>query len=358
MENMKILDNRYIKIVGIIFIVILFNLVVIMFPDFQIKTDVTLQYTVVANEIDTYQLFYSDGEAWSEEASIKEEYTKSQEKQTLIYSFPKTSKQIRIDLGNNKGEVLLSNISIKYMGQSINLENLVLNQDIQTSNIFNISLVNDGIKVMRNDIDPYIVIDVPSEKWAEIDKQISILFKIIICIGINSVLAIFIKKRRAVKGVVQEVYQNKELIWKLSKNDFKTKYAGSYLGITWAFVQPVVTVLVYWFVFQVGFRSGSVGDFPFVLWLVSGIVPWFFFSDALTNATNSMLEYSYLVKKVVFKISILPVVKMISALFVHIFFVGFTILLFSLYGYMPNLYMLQVIYYTFCMFILVNCYIL
>ena len=353
MENMKILDNRYVKIVGIIFSVILFNLIVIMFPEFQIKTHVTLQYTVVADEIDTYQLFYSDGEAWSEEASIKQEYIEPEEKQTLTYSFPKTIKQIRIDLGNNKGEVLLSNISIKYMGKSVDLEDLVLNQNTQTSDISNISLVNDGIKVIRNDIDPYIVIDVPNEEWGKIDRQISVLFKIIICIGINAALAIFINKRRVVKGVVQEVYQNKELIWNLSKNDFKTKYAGSYLGITWAFVQPVVTVLVYWFVFQVGFRSGSVGDFPFVLWLVSGIVPWFFFSDALTNATNSMLEYSYLVKKVVFKISILPVVKIISALFVHIFFIGFTILLFSLYGYMPSLYMLQVIYYTFCMFILV-----
>ena len=52
-----------------------------------------------------------------------------------------------------------------------------------------------------------------------------------------------------------ELLHNRQLIWNLSKNDFKTKYAGSYLGIIWAFVQPVVTILVYWFVFQVGFRS-------------------------------------------------------------------------------------------------------
>ena len=43
--------------------------------------------------------------------------------------------------------------------------------------------------------------------------------------------------------IPSEFYQNRKLIWTLAKNDFRTKYAGSYLGIIWAFVQPVVTVI-------------------------------------------------------------------------------------------------------------------
>ena len=54
-----------------------------------------------------------------------------------------------------------------------------------------------------------------------------------------------------------DIYKNRRLIFKLAKNDFKTRYAGSYLGIVWAFIQPVITILVYWFVFSVGFRSVS-----------------------------------------------------------------------------------------------------
>ena len=130
-----------------------------------------------------------------------------------------------------------------------------------------------------------------------------------------------------------ELFQSRHLIWKLAKNDFKKRYAGSYLGAVWAMVQPVVTVLVYWFVFEVGFRSPGTNEVlkvPFLLYLVAGIVPWFFFQDALTGGTNSLLEYSYLVKKVVFKISVLPIVKIISAMFVHIFFVCF-ITLFCIY---------------------------
>ena len=150
-----------------------------------------------------------------------------------------------------------------------------------------------------------------------------------------------------------ELYQNRKLVLSLAKNDFKTKYAGSYLGIVWAFIQPIVTILVYWFVFSVGLKAATVSDYPFVLYLVSGIVPWFFFQDALNGGTNALIEYNYLVKKVVFKISILPIVKIISALFVHVFFVVFALILCACYGYTPSLYTLQIIYYSICTFLLV-----
>ena len=150
-----------------------------------------------------------------------------------------------------------------------------------------------------------------------------------------------------------ELYQNRKLVLSLAKNDFKTKYAGSYLGIVWAFIQPIVTILVYWFVFSVGLKAGTVSDYPFELYLVSGIVPWFFFQDALNGGTNALIEYNYLVKKVVFKISILPIVKIISALFVHVFFVVFALVLCACYGYTPSLYTLQIIYYSICTFLLV-----
>ena len=150
-----------------------------------------------------------------------------------------------------------------------------------------------------------------------------------------------------------ELYHNRQLIFSLAKNDFKTKYAGSYLGIVWAFVQPIVTILVYWFVFSVGLRAGNADDYPFVLYLVSGIVPWFFFQDALNGGTNALLEYNYLVKKVVFKISILPMVKIISALFVHLFFIVVVLVLYACHGYFPDLYVLQLIYYSFSVFVLI-----
>lgn len=155
-----------------------------------------------------------------------------------------------------------------------------------------------------------------------------------------------------------ELYQNRHLIWKLAKNDFKKRYAGSYLGAVWAMAQPVVTVAMYYVVFDkimgataTPFREGV--QVPFVLFLTAGLVPWFFFSEALNNGTNALLEYNYLVKKVVFKISILPIIKVIAATFIHAFFVVVLLIVAAIYGYYPTVYTLQIFYYSACLFIFV-----
>ena len=94
-------------------------------------------------------------------------------------------------------------------------------------------------------------------------------------------------------------------------------------------------------------------EVPYVLYLTAGLVPWFFFSEGLTNGTMALLEYNYLVKKVVFKISILPIIKVIAATFIHIFFLGILLLLSIAYGYVPSVYTLQVLYYSLCTFLFV-----
>ena len=150
-----------------------------------------------------------------------------------------------------------------------------------------------------------------------------------------------------------ELYRNRRLVFSLAKNDFKTKYAGSYFGTVWAFIQPIVTICVYWFVFGLALRNGADRGVPFVLWLVAGLVPWFFIQEGLTGGTASLLEYNYLVKKVVFNIRILPVVKVFSAVFVHCFFIVIILVIYTCMGYPPDLYALQLIYYSFCTFMLI-----
>lgn len=152
---------------------------------------------------------------------------------------------------------------------------------------------------------------------------------------------------------LSKLKESKDLILYLAKNDFKTKYAGSYMGIIWAFIQPLVTLVLYWFVFQVGFKTPSIDNIPFILWLMAGLIPWFFFQEALVNATNCFAEYSYLVKKVVFNINILPIVKVFSSLFVHVFFMGILVAAYVIMGYFPGWIALQLIYYSFCMVALV-----
>lgn len=190
------------------------------------------------------------------------------------------------------------------------------------------------------------------------DQKTEVMKKVMACLLITFTCVIFGLFYDRLTVLPKELYQNRRLIWKLAKNDFKKRYAGSYLGMIWAFVQPIVTVVMYWIVFDRVFdtRSQLVAggiEVPYVLYLTAGLVPWFYFSEAVTNGTMAMLEYNYLVKKVVFKISILPIIKVIAATFIHVFFVLVLVIIAIAYGYNPSVYTLQIFYYSFCEFVLV-----
>ena len=143
---------------------------------------------------------------------------------------------------------------------------------------------------------------------------------------------------------------SRTLLVSLVKNDFRAKYVNNFLGVFWAFIQPTFTILIFWFVFQMGFRTGPVGDAktPFILWFICGIIPWFYIAESIGSTAGAVKENAFLVKKIVFRVSLLPIVKQCSALIVHIFFVLFMLFMFMVYGYKPNLYWLQLIYYIFC----------
>lgn len=190
------------------------------------------------------------------------------------------------------------------------------------------------------------------------DPQQELIKKIISCAVIVIVCIVFAVLYDKITQLPVELWQNRRLIWKLAKNDFKKRYAGSYMGALWALVQPLITVLMYYIVFDKIMHSGGSalrdsGEIPFVLFLTAGLVPWFYFNEAWTNATNALREYDYLVKKVVFKISILPIIKAISATFIHAFFVVILLVLAAIYGYYPTVYTLQIFYYSLCLFVFV-----
>ena len=200
-----------------------------------------------------------------------------------------------------------------------------------------------------------VIIIVHQNPGPGVDRQEELVKKILSCGVILASCILFAKGYDKFTTLPVELYQNRHLIWKLAKNDFKKRYAGSYMGAVWAMVQPVVTVGMYYIVFDkiMGNTGRGTEDVPFVLFLTAGLVPWFYFSEALNHGTNAMLEYNYLVKKVVFKISILPIIKIIAATFIHMFFVVVMLVVAAFYGYYPTIYTIQILYYSFCLFIFV-----
>ena len=157
----------------------------------------------------------------------------------------------------------------------------------------------------------------------------------------------------AFKRIISEHLQYRRQILKLAKSDLIKTYRGSFLGWFWALVKPAITIFVYWFAFSIGLRSGnSVDGYPFFLWLLAGIVPWFYINEMFHAGTGSIKKYSYLVTKMKYPVSTIPTFVSLSSLFIHLILLMITICIFWLMGYAPNIYYLQLPYYILMMFLI------
>ena len=143
-----------------------------------------------------------------------------------------------------------------------------------------------------------------------------------------------------------------EQIFALAVSDFKGRFSGSYLGIFWGIIQPPSTILLFWFVFQVGFRANPVEEVPFILWLTAGMIPWNYFYDAWFGGTGAFTSYSYIVKKVVFQVEVLPLVKILSSSLLNLIFNGILVMIYCLYGRFMGPHILDMLYFSFCTFVL------
>jgi ABC-type polysaccharide/polyol phosphate export permease len=148
------------------------------------------------------------------------------------------------------------------------------------------------------------------------------------------------------------IYKYKRLIASLAKREMATQYIGSLLGIVWAFIHPLVMILVFWFIFSVGFRVKPMNDVPFVVWLTAGMAPWFYFSEIVIGSTSVVLSNSNLVKKMVFPTEILPVVKILASLISHTFFLLILFVLMIFQQLDISFYFFQAVYYLICLWIL------
>lgn len=157
----------------------------------------------------------------------------------------------------------------------------------------------------------------------------------------------------ATSAFIKDIYLKRKLVYELAKRDFQQQYMGSYLGFIWMFLQPLMFITVLYMVFTLGFRTGSSTDgVPFVVYLVSGLIAWFFIAQNLSSGCNTITSYSFLLKKIDFRLSILPVVKIISSTVSHVFFILLAIIVAWVNGFPPSIYTLQIFYYLFSMVML------
>ena len=152
-------------------------------------------------------------------------------------------------------------------------------------------------------------------------------------------------------GIVEEHKQFWKQIFQLAAADLVKTYRGSALGWLWALIKPSVTIFVYWFAFAIGLRaSKSVNGFPFSLWLIAGILPWFYISEMLTQGTTTLKRYSYLVTKIKFPVSTIATFVSLSKFYVHLALSAIVIVIFIVFGYPVDVYYLQLPLYMALMF--------
>lgn len=345
--------NKKILIGLLCFMMVVLNIIILTHRS-PIKGNITLLMTVKGSEEGVVQLFPSMTEEFS--ASVNQEYKEVNAQQTLSFDIDVNTKYLRYDFGDDEGDWEVTDITYSYKDEVLSLK-FVLSEKNALNSISDFEISDSGIKFQAVDEDPYIITQCDFSAFeTQIAKSVLIkdyVINILAALFFDIVFLMFLRRKEEYLTLPAEIWGSRKLILNLAKNDFKTRYAGSYLGIVWAFIQPVVTIMVYVMVFTVGFKSGTTQNIPFTLYLIGGMVPWLYFQEALGAGTGALLEYSYLVKKVVFKISILPIVKLISAMFVHICFVAFAIFVFIVYGYIPDIHIIQIIYYAFAMFVFV-----
>lgn len=146
--------------------------------------------------------------------------------------------------------------------------------------------------------------------------------------------------------------ERRALILEMAKREIASQHVGSLLGFFWTFINPLVWIFILWVVFSLGFRAQPKGDVPFVVWLVAGMSIWITFSEVVSGSTGVIVNNSFLVKKLVFPLSILPVVKLVASFITHSVFLLMLVALILLYRMPISIYWLQAAYYFVAMCVL------
>ena len=130
------------------------------------------------------------------------------------------------------------------------------------------------------------------------------------------------------------------------------KAYGGVLGVGWAIIRPAILIFVFWFAFSFGLRKGGdVDGYPFFLWLLAGMIPWFYMRDMITGGAGSIRRYKYLVTKIKFPVSTIPTFVSMATLATHVGLLLIMIAIYMGFGYMPTIYYLQLPFYMALMFL-------
>lgn len=157
----------------------------------------------------------------------------------------------------------------------------------------------------------------------------------------RSILRLF----RMTRTFVTELLVKRDLIVSLSIRNFKSAYFGSVLGITWVLVEPLIYVFLLWFFFTKAAKFQPPEGYPYVPWLMTAMALWNFISHTLSSSSTTFRSHAFLLKRPEFNMAVLPVVNILTGLYIHAIFIVILVAMLLLSGISFSFYWLQAVYY-------------
>lgn len=152
---------------------------------------------------------------------------------------------------------------------------------------------------------------------------------------------------------LQSLIKQHSLILTLAKRDYQQQNKGSILGTFWNYLQPLIFVGILLLIFGSELRDvDNHNPWPFSVYLITGIVPWLFFSNTLSGTTSIIKSYNFLVKKVDFELAVLPIVKILAACPIHGILMAIAASIVAYSYQVPAIYIIQLLYYFFALLML------
>lgn len=149
---------------------------------------------------------------------------------------------------------------------------------------------------------------------------------------------IFIEPGRTEKNYWKDLWRYRELFYILSWRDLKVRYKQTIIGVLWSVLRPLLTMMIFTFVF------GQIAKFPsegvkYPVLVFAGLLPWQFFASGLTEASNSLIGNERLISKVYFPRMIIPAASVITSLVDFLISLGLMFILLIWFGVVPSVYL-------------------
>lgn len=158
---------------------------------------------------------------------------------------------------------------------------------------------------------------------------------------------------RSTRETLNEMWTNRARMMRIVRFDIKIENRSFYLGTLWKIIAPLIQLGTFWFVFGIGIRGGSpIDGFPFLVWLLTGLVPWFFISRGITTGAMSISNKASMIFKIKYPVSTVPIGAIIICLYDSFVMLGIMLIIFLAHGITPTIYWLNIVYYMIFSFFL------